>query len=233
MKFISIDIETTGLDPLTCQILELSAVIVDTEKSLDQFKDAPKFECIIDNGDKIQGEPYAISMNARIFTVLAGMKDVKPVGDQTPKDAREAYRKSHNIIPVNLVAREFWDWLYINNMVECDINDLMKGHHVKIEEGKSVPIKKTKTHITACGKNFGTFDLQFLKQLPQWSELIRVRSRIIDPATLLVTPNDKDLPGLKTCMERAGLKGDVTHNALQDAIDTAYCALVGLNKLWK
>ena len=42
MKYISIDIETTGLDPENCQILSIGAVIEDTLNQLP-FEELPTF----------------------------------------------------------------------------------------------------------------------------------------------------------------------------------------------
>lgn len=66
--YVSIDVETTGLDPKTCQILQIGAVANDHEDLLK----CSFFEAKIDPtlgvktgvyGDKIVGERYALSMN--------------------------------------------------------------------------------------------------------------------------------------------------------------------------
>lgn len=70
--------------------------------------------------------------------------------------------------------------------------------------------------FTVAGKNFGSFDLQFLKKLPDWD--IKIDHRIIDVGNLYWWPReDTKLPTLETCMVRAGIPGLVTHNALEDA----------------
>lgn len=67
--FISLDIETTGLDEHKCQILEFGAVIGDfgTEEvfGLPFFKRRFKY-------DEIHGEPYAIALNAGLIKDMAG-----------------------------------------------------------------------------------------------------------------------------------------------------------------
>jgi hypothetical protein len=74
--------------------------------------------------------------------------------------------------------------------------------------------------INVAGKNFATFDMLFLKQLPWWQKLIKIRQRVLDPAILVVDwKNDMSLPNLKQCKERTGIEGIVTHNALEDAWD--------------
>lgn len=86
--------------------------------------------------------------------------------------------------------------------------------------------------MTAGGKNFSGFDLPFLKSIPAWSKLVRIRHRVADPATLWFNPlTDETLPDLQTCMERAGVSGKVTHRADEDALDTAAVLSAGYQRL--
>ncbi|MDD5359468.1 MAG: exonuclease domain-containing protein [Sulfurovaceae bacterium] len=65
MKYVSIDIETTGLDPLDNQILEIGMVIEDTNNILPIEK-LPRFHCYIKHNEII-GNAYAINMNRDII----------------------------------------------------------------------------------------------------------------------------------------------------------------------
>jgi len=65
--YVSIDIETTGLDPETCQILEIGAIVWKTNGSIMQ---QPQFHKICNPG-LITGEPYALNLNQRILKLLA------------------------------------------------------------------------------------------------------------------------------------------------------------------
>ncbi len=58
-----------------------------------------------------------------------------------------------------------------------------------------------KDPVNVAGKNFSGFDRPFLEQLGGF----RFRHRVLDPAMLYAKPDDKQLPDLKTCLERAGL----------------------------
>ena len=72
--------------------------------------------------------------------------------------------------------------------------------------------------FNVAGKNFASFDDKFLRKLPEFGKFFRYRHRVIDPAMLFWNPlTDDKLPDTKTCMERAGLSGEVAHNALDDA----------------
>lgn len=73
-KFLSIDIETTGLDKQTCQLLEFGAVIDDLDNLKKPLNELPKFHCYILR-DFYVGEPYALAMHAEIFTRIAHKKE--------------------------------------------------------------------------------------------------------------------------------------------------------------
>lgn len=68
MKFLSLDLETTGLDPDYCQILEIGAVVGDLSET--PVEDLPSFHCYVYHG-QIVGETYALAMNQRILRELA------------------------------------------------------------------------------------------------------------------------------------------------------------------
>jgi len=46
-KYVSLDIETTGLNPENCQVLEIGAVIDDGTTPIE---DCPTFQCYVDLG---------------------------------------------------------------------------------------------------------------------------------------------------------------------------------------
>lgn len=83
MNILSVDIETTGLDPSYSQILEVGAVLYADFKKIDTF------HCFIDNG-RVIGEAYALHMNAWIL---------KRIVDKDPE-----------VIPVAAFATEFVHW---------------------------------------------------------------------------------------------------------------------------
>lgn len=99
---------------------------------------------------------------------------------------------------------EFAEWLVLNYLLDFDI-----------------PISKH-PKLVAAGKNFTGFDKRFLSQLPGW-EGLPFHHRALDPGGMYWEPNiDGDVPpDTKTCMKRAGIPGDVAHNALEDAVVVA------------
>ena len=64
MKYLSIDLETTGLDSEKHQILTFSGILEDTANPLD-YEDIPKFNIYVIR-EEITGSPFAINMNIDI-----------------------------------------------------------------------------------------------------------------------------------------------------------------------
>lgn len=64
MKYLAVDIETTGLDDNYCQILEIGAVVETGDGT--PVEELPSMQVYL-LYDRIQGEPYALNMNADII----------------------------------------------------------------------------------------------------------------------------------------------------------------------
>ena len=215
MRYVSIDIETTGLDTQICQVLSIGAVIEDTNNLLP-IDELPSFHAAILTR-RIDGEPYAINMNRDLIQSI--------VYYQTATDQDEKndliQMTGINFFEENKIVEEFYYWLAQNGFV--DLNEPASGGYVTMRNGQMIPAVTNKTkpvHISAAGKNFATFDLKFLENLPRWKQLIKVRQRILDPSVLYVDWFDDDsLPSLGKCKERAGFPGDVAHDALEDCKD--------------
>lgn len=176
MRLISIDIETTGLDPSYCSVLEVGAVIFDPQPVPGEncFRARP-FECLLKH-DRVQGEPYALQMNQEIMQELAGVK------------------KTHVSI---LNATEF----------TTRFRDFIVKHSGGVK-------------LHPCGKNYGSFDQQFLQRIPGWNQNVKplLNFRSLDVGSLYFNPRDEKILGLPQCLERIGCSGTVTHRALDDAL---------------
>jgi oligoribonuclease len=213
MKYLSIDIETSGLDPALNQILSVAAIFEDTEKKLP-WAEVPKFHVGIVR-HQIAGSPRAINMNAKLIDWMGRWLE--------PKDATErafvSLESGMEWVQEEDVAKKFYHFL-----CECGLGESVqfKPEGSDNWETKEIAFNGATKPITinVAGKNFGTFDKKFLELLPWWQKLIRVRQRIIDPAVLFVDwKEDESLPGLDKCKSRAEIHGLVTHNALEDAWD--------------
>lgn len=216
MRYLSIDIETTGLNPETDQVLSVGLIIEDTEKKLP-FREIPKLHLAILR-DRISGSPYAINMNAKLINTINNYQCART--DEERLDITTISRMQ--FVKEEDVAEAIYQFLYINDFRNETSTNFIE-QRVKLVNGVLVPVINMKTRpftVTVAGKNFGTFDKPFLERLPNWNKLIRIPSRVIDPAVLFVDwANDKSLPNLSQCKVRAGLSETVTHNAVEDAWD--------------
>ena len=147
MRYISVDIECTGLDPLTCDIIEFGAVLEDSDKSVPVL-DLPTFHCYLVK-DSYVGEPYALSMHPTIFRRIA-------------ERHLEENRSKYSYLNASSLGNAFKKFLANNGYT----------------------IERDKALITAAGKNFSSFDLQFLKHKSDFLKHIDVRSGVLDPGIL-------------------------------------------------
>lgn len=215
MKYVSIDIETTGLDPVNDQVLSIGAIIEDTDNPLS-FEDSPKFHGVIKR-NRIEGGLYAINLNHELLKTLnkylttADQNEKNDIVNMTGMDFYEE----------DEIVEQFYYWLASNDLV--DLSKVIGHGYVTTFTGKKVlaVTRGTKpVQINVAGKNFATFDKLFLERLPRWKQLIKVRQRIIDPSVLYVNwEEDTSLPSMSECKVRADLSEVVTHNAVEDAWD--------------
>ena len=217
MKFISIDTETTGLNPETCQLLSIGAIVEDTEKKLP-FDQIPKFHCAILRGERdiLQGELFALNMNKDIIERITQYSIAR---NQDEKD--EIVKKTGMLfLREEEVAKAFFHFLIDAGAITPEF-DYMKT--VEVVNMKTYPALTTKMkpfHLNVAGKNFHAGDQTYIERLPRWKQIFRIRTRQIDPSVFFIDwKNDESVPGLAKCKERAKVDGIVTHDALEDAWD--------------
>lgn len=118
--YCSIDIETTGLNPDTCQIIEIGLVLDDFRTPLHEL---PKFHAYVYH-DQIIGEPYALSMHSVILRRIAEYQSWAAKKDESiPRPHPEFMFLRADYVVANLLG-----WLERNN--------------VKRESGKITPAGK-------------------------------------------------------------------------------------------
>ena len=213
MIYVSIDIETSGLEPLNNSVLSFGAIIEDTTNKLP-YEKLPKFNAIVLQ-NQITGSPRAISMNKEIISLIGEYKE----GNEEDR-ANLEHHSDYVFLQENELAQKFYDFLFLNGIYP---NSSFLNNHVRNVNGTMIPAFNNHTPsltINVAGKNFGTFDKLFLEELPWWKKLIKIRQRIIDPSVLYCKwDEDNAIPSLKKCKERAGIDGEVAHTALEDAWD--------------
>ncbi|KKK50772.1 hypothetical protein LCGC14_3121670, partial [marine sediment metagenome] len=169
MKYVSIDLETTGLDTKKDQVIMVAMMVEDTENKLPR-EELPTFACFVQH-ERYEGSPFALWLNSWIFEVLAKKDESK-----------------YPIYPYDLWEQEALDFL----------ND-------HFPEQKVIP----------AGKNVGSFDLQFFSPLLKRKFI----HRSIDPGSVFIDWKSNQLGSLDDIKRRLDIKGEVTHDAVDDAWD--------------
>ena len=214
MKYVSIDIETTGIDNETTQTLSIGLVVEDTV-NIKPIEELPKLEIAIVR-ERIEGEIFAINMNLQLIADILEYKLART--DEERKEIEQ--RTGREYLYEEDVAKRIFQFLYDNGALDGKFDPT---GHFEIVNGKSYPALTSKMkpfYFNAAGKNFANFDNKFLERLPRWKQCLKARGRTLDPSVLFIDwQNDDCAPGLSLCKERAGLGDVVTHNAIEDALD--------------
>lgn len=194
MKYVSIDIETTGLDPDQDQVLQVALVLEDIQQAAYvKVEDLPTFACLVWHPRYI-GDAYALGLNGDILKAIASCDNNDPDGAEI-RGRRLPVYPAHSEYP-----REgglTWEEQACKWLNEQLGND-----------GKK---------LNAAGKNAAGFDLQFLKgPLKE-----RFRHRVLDPGSMFWSRSldTECLPSLADLKKRYNLGDDVAHDAIDDARD--------------
>lgn len=194
MKVVSIDLETAGLDPDKHSILEIAAVSFDT-------LDKEDYRCfralVIPDNKKLQftTDPYCAVLHARLW------KDFLTFQSKKCEPQMISYNNNTS---------------QMGEVYQRDLGSRLASwlHHdcgYAFEENQSIK-------ITAAGKNFGSFDMRFLRRLPSFAPCVDIRHRILDVASHFLQHHDQQLPDTNLCCERAGIHKQTDHSALADAL---------------
>lgn len=221
MRYVSIDIEGTGLDVTRDQVLQIGAVVDDTSWWMpgDNFvavNDLPTIKLNLLH-DRIEGQLGGISMNAWI---LKAMREYVECERKQPVSASALGKliNEHGQFVKHYDAAEILRDFLIEHTYHGDV---VKQRTSWCSSSLIPDVKKI--NITVAGKNFGTYDKPMLERLPRWTDSIICSHRGLDPTMLHWRPfDDEKLPDLATCMDRAGVLPIVTHDAVQDARDVIH-----------
>lgn len=176
MKYLSVDIETTGLDPSKNGIVEIGCVLADTTHPGWNHT----YHKVVNPGITVEWDDYA-------------------------KDLHKDWWKPNVGMCPQALLWNLAEWLKVRGVD---------------------PLK-----IWAAGKNFGSFDQRFLREIPGYGEAIKFKSRSLDPAILFFDPyKDEEIPDLETCRKRAGLPNQTTHRALDDAVMVVALLNIGFGR---
>jgi oligoribonuclease len=203
MQYVSIDIETLGLDPEKHDIVEFAAV-VDNLRDRKPIEQLPTFHRFVYNeSDLYHGSSYAMAMHHRIFEKL--------------KDREKEFiqvQKSKFGLPSSAPS----DYS-TKGMLLLSFQNFLIDHGYKAD-GRGI------VRVQVAGKNFSSFDKRFLEEqcflghrLMNMEERLEFGHRVLDPGMLYFDPRTDDaVPSMSECLKRAGMNDFVAHTAYDDAI---------------
>lgn len=208
LRFLSVDIETTGLEPRCHGITEFAAVNADTKLS-----SPPKSFYRWLNPEGYVWSNYCLRLHEVWIDRVTYRLEQYGKGAIGAVEALNAGEFGAIVPepPICMSVSALIDELRLWLCTQCDYPIPSNGKWQK---------------LTPAGKNFGSFDKNFL-EANGWPPMFRHRA--LDP-TAFYFDQDKDdiLPELKLCKERAMAQGcsyfknaSVAHNALEDAFDVA------------
>lgn len=205
MKYVSIDLETTGPDHKKHQIIEFAAVIEDTENR-DVVQNLPYFRALVHHSNFVF-DLFALELH-RKNGLLAELAQKAPFTPST-----NAEKQSELVVDsTNTLAVAFNWWLK------------------KYLFGTPEILGMSRVSITAAGKNFASFDLRFLEHT-NFLELVSFKHRFLDPSIFFLKHTDESVPGSDECKKRAGIGQSVSHRALDDARDVILMIRAGSTSL--
>lgn len=129
MIYVSIDLETTSLDPLNGQIIQFGAIIEDTDKRLP-YDECPKFEMLLEHSS-YWGQAFPFQMHQELFRRLAAVEgktlEEKELAGVIPiKELGERFAlflSMNGIDPktaINVAGKNFgtFDWAFLKQNME-------------------------------------------------------------------------------------------------------------------
>ena len=217
--YISMDLETTGLDVEKVDILELAAVLDDGESPIEKLR---RVSLIIDLKKFNYSEPYALNMNARLIQAIV---------DKKGEDPEIVLQKFGALVEEAVGICVEYDLKYTDKYkvsIEKKINKGEIESNLSLEEFKYIYYGRTKVEF--AGKNFAGFDKPvftnfFGRETKNFSQyfqalLERMHYKTIDVGSMYY-PDFGYNPSLSEINKITG-RSEVSHQALDDALDVVY-----------
>jgi hypothetical protein len=196
MQVLVVDLETTGLNQSKHGITEFGAVLIDLFKP----GESKQFLRWLNPDDYVWSN-YCLKLHADW---------IRKVTCRQQKDGSfvDVGGEPTIVKDIGILNNHFQSWLW----QDC-------GYQLRKPNG-------TYERLVGAGKNFASFDLQFLEQ-KGFHQCFKRRS--LDPGGLYTVKGDIVPPQLVDCKKRAIAEGyqgfgkvEVSHSALEDAMDVAH-----------
>lgn len=221
MKYLSIDIETTGLKPEDSDIVEFAAIYEDTENPLpfeEKVREGHVFNYVFMR-EKYRTDAFCARLHHGLWTDLVKVQEEvnnRPSTEWTDGHGWEYKMSGFAVVkvkpPLGLHSTVFGPPSAFLTELEDWFQNLSDWPHRAFR----------RTNI--AGKNAAMFDLPFLAaEFPAFANIVGVRQRVIDPAILYADwSKDNAMPNTEECLARMHSveKGlNRPHMAISDAWD--------------
>ena len=118
MRYVSIDIETSGLDPEKHQIIEIACIVEDTDIEMDlrpNLLDLPKLQLYLRH-DNINFNPVALKMHTKLMQ--AWNNNMKTVPDEVMRKLYNWLRENGFESKFTVAGKNFigFDWQFLKKL---------------------------------------------------------------------------------------------------------------------
>lgn len=191
MKYLTIDLETTGLDTREDQVLEIGAVVDDIPRgggNLTPLEELPRFRAVL-RRDRVEGHPMAMAMHGDLFRYMHAKKPADDVCSPADAVSRfESFLCQH--FPVDPAKNQARVTIAGKNVGGFDMEFLSRLPRFRKQGGE--------VHLG----------------------LHVLLARVIDPGTLFFWPDfdEYSLPGTDEIMRRCGIEETSDHTAVGDCL---------------
>lgn len=224
MRYISVDLETTGLS-LNSDIIEMG-IVIDDLSEVKPVEELPKLR-ILFRHHVLSGEPYALGMH--VESGLLAELQKRTYADENwvqveQGDDRALYNEAKSTLlvqapepPFGLVAysqQETFDlyylaWQFVDKW-------LLENYY---QNG-------VRRAIRMAGKNIASFDARHLEE-KCFTDYIKIDFRFLDIGPMYMEEHYANggvwVPNLKDCLKYAGVQKEISHTSIEDSYDVINC----------
>ena len=189
MRYCSLDIETTGLNHETTDILQFAAILDDLSDP-KPLKSLPVLNICFTKDDPLIGDPYAFAMHREILLKIAKAKS------ERIKEDEEGCR----YMPAEDLPEALNGFLFANGWIPDAKTDRFYVNVAgKNAAGFDLPYLRAK--------------------IKRWGRVKLMQRVLDPAILYFDPERDRCLPDMQECLKRAGIMDQVAHTANQDAYD--------------